>query len=354
MADRRRPDFDRLEMVLRMEGEPDLVPFYEHLVDEEVIDAVLGVASESRGGLERARRRVRFYRTLGYDYVPMEIKWPLSRTNVLRGPDVAALPKAERVWVDQKHGTIETWHDFESYAWPEDQTDYAEPLLRLLPLLPEGMRIIAHACGGVLENTMWLMGARPFIRCLYSDRRVVQAVFSRVGSALVEAFSQAAEVDGVGAMCLGDDMGLRTGTMIPPRELRRYVFPWQRKICRVAHSKDLPFILHACGNLTEIMDELMDYVGIDAKHSFEDAIMPIAEVKRRWGDRVALLGGVDVDVLTRKSPSEVARYVRTVLEDCLPGGGWALGSGNSIPNYVRVENYLAMLREGEKVGRYPS
>jgi uroporphyrinogen decarboxylase len=199
---------------------------------------------------------------------------------------------------------------------------------------------------------MWLMGAKPFIRALHTDRDLVGRIFDKIGALLLEAFRQASEADGVGAVCLGDDMGLRTGTMIPHREMRKYVFPWQRKLCRAAHSKDLPFILHACGNLAGVMDDLIDYVGIDAKHSFEDAIMPVPEVKAKWGERVAILGGIDVDVLSRKDVPAVVRKVRSVMGECLPGGCWALGSGNSIPNYVKVDNYLAMLREGRKMGRY--
>ncbi len=337
-----------------MEGEPDRVPFYEHLVDAQIMYAVLGKSEVEGEAMGSGPLRVEFYGRLGYDYVPMEIRWPLERTNIVRGEDTAWIPRPERTWVDQQRGTIETWEDYENYPWPDEGFDYAGPIEHLAPMLPEGIEIIAHACGGVLENTMWLMGAKPFVRALYSDRRLVASIFDRVGGALLEAFTQAADVKGVGAMCLGDDMGLRTGTMIPPRELRRYVFTWQRKICRAAHARDLPFILHACGNLAEVMDDLIDYVGMDAKHSFEDAIMPVGQMKGVWGDRVVLLGGVDVDVLSRRDVPTVTSYVRSVMDDCLPGGSWALGSGNSIPNYVKVDNYLAMLREGQRRGRFPS
>jgi len=345
-------NFDRLETVLRMEGEPDRVPFYEHLVDFEMVKAVMeklgGDGSTSRDML------LDFFWKLGYDYVPVGIDWPLQRTNVVRGEDTAWIPRDERVWVDQKSGTIETWEDFESYEWPEPGIDYTGTIREMAPHIPEGMKIIVHASGGVLENTMWLMGARPFIRALYSDRKLVRSIFDRVGSAILEAFSQAADVDGVGAMCLGDDMGLRTGTMISPGELRHFVFPWHRKICDASHRRDLPFILHACGNLKDVMDDLINYVGIDAKHSFEDAIMPVTRMKSIWGDKVTILGGVDVDVISRREVPFVREYVRGVMEGCLPGGNWALGSGNSIPNYVKVDNYLAMLDEGRRIGSYPS
>ena len=101
------------------------------------------------------------------------------------------------------------------------------------------------------------------------------------------------------------------------------------------------------------MDDLIDYVGIDAKHSFEDIIMPVADAKKKYGDRVAILGGVDMNFITRATPDEVREYTRKVIKECAPGGGYALGCGNTVANYIPPENYLAMLDEGWKLGRYP-
>ena len=64
------------------------------------------------------------------------------------------------------------------------------------------------------------------------------------------------------------------------------------------------------------------------------------------------MGGIDVDVLARGSEDEVRQYVRKVIADTAPGGGYALGSGNTVANYIPVGNYLAMLDEGRKVGVY--
>jgi uroporphyrinogen decarboxylase len=76
--------------------------------------------------------------------------------------------------------------------------------------------------------------------------------------------------------------------------------------------------------------------------------MPIAEAKRRWGGRIALLGGVDVDFLCRRTPREIKEYTKRILDACAPGGGYALGSGNTITNYMPIENYEAMLEAGRE------
>jgi uroporphyrinogen decarboxylase len=133
--------------------------------------------------------------------------------------------------------------------------------------------------------------------------------------------------------------------------MRHYVFPQQKRLVEIVHSRGKPFLLHACGDLGAVMDDLID-IGIDGKHSFEDTFLPVTEAKRLYGNRISILGGVDVDFLCRASEAEVRAYTRQVLEKCMPDGGYALGTGNSVANYIPVRNYLAMLDEGMKVGRY--
>jgi uroporphyrinogen decarboxylase len=217
--------------------------------------------------------------------------------------------------------------------------------------LPDGMQIIATT-SGILEWVMWLMGFTPFAMALHDQPELVEAMFGRIGDLFAAAYETLVGMPRVGALFLGDDMGYRSGPFIRPAHLRQYVFPHQRRLAQIAHRHDLPFLLHACGNLGLVMDDLIDYVGIDAKHSYEDTFLPVMEAKRLYGERIAILGGVDVDVLTRSDEAEVRAYTRRVLAACMPGGGYALGSGNSVTNYIPVRNYLAMLDEGVKVGRY--
>ena len=61
------------------------------------------------------------------------------------------------------------------------------------------------------------------------------------------------------------------------------------------------------------MDDVIE-IGFDGKHSFEDKIMPVEQVFQRWGDRIALLGGVDMDLLVRGSQDDVRRRPREILQ----------------------------------------
>ena len=143
-------------------------------------------------------------------------------------------------------------------------------------------------------------------------------------------------------------MGFRSGTLISPKDLREFVLPGHALMARLAHKAGRPYLLHSCGNLDAIMPDLIDDVQIDARHSFEDTIETVVEAKVRYGDRIALLGGIDVDFLCRADEDAVRRRVRDTLARCQPGGGYCLGTGNSVANYVPLDNYLAMLDEGRR------
>jgi uroporphyrinogen decarboxylase len=214
-------------------------------------------------------------------------------------------------------------------------------------ILPEGMGYILQS-SGILENLMWIMSYEGLSAALYDDPELVGNVCDRVGELIYESYKQGIANEKVIGIFFGDDMGFKTSTMISPEHLRSYVFPWQKKLVDLCHEHNKIFILHACGNLEGVMDELIDYVGIDAKHSYEDTIEPVGSFKKRYGDCIGIVGGVDVDVLARSTPEDTAIYTRRVLDECVSDGGYALGSGNSVANYIPLENYFSMLREGAR------
>ena len=154
------------------------------------------------------------------------------------------------------------------------------------------------------------------------------------------------QFDRVETMWGSDDMGFRSGTLISPADMREFVLPGHKEAAEGVHNAGRLYHLHSCGNLDAIMPDLIDDVKIDAKHSFEDAISSVIEQKKRYGDRIALIGGVDVDLIARSTTERVRERTREILEACMPGGGYFLGTGNSVANYIPVGNYLAMLDEG--------
>ena len=321
------PDFSRLRRVLLREGEPDRVPFYELFADPEIISAILGRPAAS------VRDRIEFQAKLGYDYVtvwPRNLDFPTAGQGSVR--DTASLAHDRRTFNLAGQGVFRDWADFERYPWPDPaRADYRE-IEEAASLMPEGMKAIVLT-GHVLEMPMALMGYEGLSYAVYDEPDLVAAVFERVGRIFEAVYLDLAEMATIGAVLISDDLAFKTQTLMPPDFLRHQVFPWYRRYVEICHAKGVPVILHSCGNLTAVMDDLIA-TGIDAKHSYEDQIMPVEEMKRRHGNSWAVLGGLDMDFLCRATPAEVRARTRRILEACMPDGGYALGTGNTVANYI--------------------
>lgn len=339
-----QPDFETFLKVLTRRGRPHHLPFYEHVAHPGFI-ARAGGRPFDRMTLDDDAywpTYVDFWMGLGFDCVPMEVGF---------GCPIVQHEAGGRVSRGSEAGvTITSMDEFESYPWP----DPARPIQfghfeRVADLLPEGARIVGGCGGGPYEWVSLMMGVEGLSLAVYTQPELVEAMFTRFRELYVSAVRQLAEMDAVGALRQGDDLGFKTSTFLSPDDLRRLVLPIYRDMAAAAHARGKPFILHSCGELKAIYEDLIEDCRIDAKHSFEDVIIPVADFKARYGDRITPLGGLDVDRICRDTPDALRRYTRAVTERCFADGYWALGTGNSLTDYMPVDNYRLVLEEGRKV-----
>lgn len=344
------PDYRRLLAVLRREV-TDRVPFVELYADPYVGLAALGDWPQTdplpQGGNAFLDAHIRAQYYLGYDYLVADI--PYSFPGLLRH-DTLDPAGTKRNFIDVEHVPIPDRLAFARYLWPTpDMVDFSA-LDYLAAHLPDGMRVMACLGGGPLETAMWMMGPERFCTTIYDDPALVEAILNCLSDLMAATAATVASHPAVCAVACGDDWGFRTQTFLSPPLMRRAVFPHLKRMVDAAHAHDKPFIFHSCGNLEAIMDALLADVGIDGKHSYEEVVTPVAEAQARWGDRVAILGGIDIDILTRGDAATLRAYVRRVLDTCAPHGGYALGSGNSIPNFIPPAHLRIMLEEGARWG----
>jgi uroporphyrinogen decarboxylase len=296
------------------------------------------------------KSQVRLQRFLGYDYVRCGVEaleMPLKRAAI---DDTAELQReGGRSYMEEHQGPIANWEEYEAYPWPDPSTASTASLEWYQENLPDDMCIIGS--GGFAhfaEYLTWLMGYETLCYALYDQRDLVQAISQRLIEMFRVVVQRMLEFDRVKIIWGSDDMGFKTGTLISPHDLREFVLPGHKLMARMSHDAGRPYLLHSCGKLEAIMEDLIEDVHIDALHSFEDTIVSVVAMKEQYGDRIAVLGGIDVDFMCRAPPRQIRERVRRTLEKCMSGGGYCLGTGNSVTNYIPLDNYLAMMDEGRK------
>jgi uroporphyrinogen decarboxylase len=364
-----QPDFENLRRTLLREGPPGPVPFFELFADPGMVEAVLDEKfpvnlhryldapptdlpeDEVPGLLKSMEMYVRFCREVGYDYVFMLTGFSLPRSFVGAADTADSLnwPTGQRYWQDEARGPIQSWADFEAYPWPKAAELAHAALEYVNQIVPDGMKVAAFNYGGVFENSTWLMGLESFSYALHDQPDLVEAICQRVGELVIATTAQVTSIDNVELVVLSDDLGFFSSTLVDPDVIRRYILPHYKTVADSVHEAGKVLIFHSCGNMYKLMDDLIDEIGIDSKHSFEDKILPVEEAYRRWGDRVAILGGVDMDLLGRGTEEAVRARTREILDACgVDGTGYCLGTGNTAANYLPKQNYLAMLDEGRR------
>jgi len=327
-----KPDFNEMLKVLRKEKPSRPVLFemvmngvvYEHLAGWKVTDEAFS----------HNKQTIDAFVAGGYDYTATIASRFCFNTGASESKSSKSL----------NDGALVTdFESYEKYIWNNpDDCDYSM-LKTLGEYIPEGMKFMVLGPCGVLENVIDIMGYDNLCYALYEEPELTRLMFDNVGDRLVRYFKNALEYDSVGAVISTDDWGFKTQTLLSVKHMREYVFPWHKKIVDISHEAGRPVLLHSCGYAGEVMDAIIDELGYDAKHSYEDAILPVEDSYRKWGGRIAVMGGIDIDFLVRADVDEIKARCRRMLDLAEEKGGYALGSANSIPEYIPVEKYMAML-----------
>jgi len=342
------PDFERLRRVLMLEGEPDRVPNAELHVDWQIKQAFLGRP------IKTVQDDVDFWYRAGYDYIYLRANYEYRMVGDSHREEDRTYTGDMQVsrWGGEEESLVSTWEEYEAYPWPDPDTiDYSN-LETCAGALYPGMKIISGV-GGIFTRVWRIMGFEPFCYALVDRPELVAELFRRVGETQVEVFRRIVEMDEIGAMWYGDDLAYYSGTMVHPKVLRKHLFPYMEQMGAICREKGLPFVLHSDGNLWEVLPDLLA-CGLNALHPLEPKAMDSRELKKQYGHRLCLLGNVEIgETLTLGTPAGVEAEVRERIRTLAPGGGYAVGSSNTVAYYVKLENFGALIQATRKHGRYP-
>ena len=174
------------------------------------------------------------------------------------------------------------------------------------------------------------LGIQGFSVALYDNRTLVEKMLD-IYFDWMEVVAERICKIGFDVFWTTDDFAHKSGLMFAPQVFEELLVPRYR---RVLDKVTVPWILHSDGKIMDVVDLFLD-LGVAGFHPLEKGAMDIVAMKREYGNRVCLLGNVDLNILGAGTPEETANEVRALIRDVGPGGGYILTSGNSLASYLK-------------------
>jgi uroporphyrinogen decarboxylase len=331
--------------------EPDIIPLFEIEINKPIVRKILG--KEPKDALDFYE----VYSNIGLDGINFWDNWiPIKYLNKKYFIDDWA-----RIWAIEDNeityyvrGTINNVEDFENFS-PPDPFDYNR-LDRLRKVIKNNRKELA-IIGGIhdaYEIPSQMRGVSNFLMDLYKNPSFARRIIETSVKYNIELAKAMIDL-GVDAIISGDDYAYKHGPFMPPKHFKEFIAPYLKEIVDSVHRRGIPFIKHTDGYIWPILEDIVN-TGIDALHPIEpQAGMSLKEVKDKYGNKICLIGNVDVTyVLPLGTIEETINEVKRCIKDAANGGGYILSSSNSIHNSVKIENFMTMINAAKKYGKYPS
>lgn len=242
----------------------------------------------------------------------------------------------------------------------------AQPIDLTIAPMQDALNGIRQAVEHPLADNIFVLGwgdvcypgstahVTEFLMAMVQQPELVKRYMEVTTAGVVQLVRAQAEL-GVDGITGGNDWAFKAGPMFSAKHMRQLIAPYLKEIVDETHRCGLKYIKHGDGDLRKHMPILVDEVGIDGLHSIEPgANMDIAAFKRQYGDRLALLGNLDCDLLVRGRPEEIEAGVIELMQQIAPGGGYVFSTSNTVLMDAPLGNLNTMLSAARKYGKYSS
>ena len=329
-----------------LEGKvPDRVPLMEIMIDKKVRESLYPGISYND-----------FIEEMGVDAICMElwskdfqnIKWINKEKRMYRDKWGAPQRLTEEFMpFPVKPPRINTIGDMLTYTPPDPNEPHLldeikETIKRFkgkkaLCFVGEAVLAVSEYLRGGLENLMIDFGANP---------KLVKKLMKVGEEYYIELYRRIID-EGVEIILLGDDYAGKNGTLMSPAHFDEYILPGFSRVVKEIKRKGAYVIKHTDGNIWEIIDRLIG-TGVDALGPLEPmAGMDLRKIKDIYGNKICLVGNIDVDLLCRGTKEQVIEETKKMISEVSVRGGHILSSGNTIISAVNPENYMAMVKTAQ-------
>jgi len=211
-------------------------------------------------------------------------------------------------------------------------------------------RFLVGVIGDLWERAGFMRGLGNLCMDVLENPTFVEELLERIKDYVIQTLEHLARTKPDGVF-LSDDYGTQAGLIIDPRQWRRIVKPRLKEIYQAAKRNNLVVMHHTCGDVREIIPDLIE-IGLDILHPIQPEAMDIFALKSEFGHDLTCCGGVGTQhLLPRGTPSEIRETVRKTMDVMARGGGYILEPGSTLQDDVPVENMVAMIEAAREYRR---
>ena len=255
-------------------------------------------------------------------------------------------------------GTFQNFDDYQQFPPLDPDSILRERMFKTSKKIEANLKgkiFVVPFINGIMEATWESFGIESFSKLL-AKRKHIKQVFDDRGNFALELTKRIIDWGETVAIYITDDYGYKQGLFMSPKNYRDYVIPWIHRITKTAHKAGLKVILHSCGDIFPLFEDLVK-AGIDTINPIEPTTAnpeyDIFKLHEKFADKITFCGNLSPQMLATGETSEVEAYAKRLIQELAPGGGYIFSSGHSINPAVKLENFLAMRKILEKFGKYP-
>ena len=206
----------------------------------------------------------------------------------------------------------------------------------------------ARYCAGIFhaflfERLHFLRGMENAFADFYSHEKDVRRFLERTHQYNMDLIRRWGTT-GADAVFITEDFGTQTAMMISPDMWRKFFKSYYREAMDEAHRCGMDVIYHSCGNIMEIIPDLIE-IGLDVLDPVQPGAMDVVEVARRFGGQLSFKGTIDdQNLLAFGSPREIKETIRRTIDVLARpfGDGLILSPANVMTPEIPIENLQAL------------
>jgi uroporphyrinogen-III decarboxylase len=233
------------------------------------------------------------------------------------------------------------------FAWSEARIDRAA-MAAARASQRDGSLVLGHIPGG-FDSPRELMGDEAACLAYYEQPELMHDILSTLSDTsfrVLEAVSRELTVD---QLSVHEDLAGKSGPLVGPSQIREFIKPHYRRTWELLRERGTRiFQQDSDGNVNPVIDAFLD-CGLTCMFPMEPAAgMDVVEVRKKYGKRLSMQGGIDKHVL-RRSKEEIRKELEYKMQPSMRAGGMVFGVDHRIPNGTPIDNYRHYVRTGREI-----